>query len=107
MDTGRHAHASRALRVPAGPACGRPLTRGSLRPWAGNCGQGDGPCPAARAQPPHVPGESFRISTESLRGEQVADLLDRFAVAEAFSGPVVEFGGQPVDTLVTSWESTR
>ena len=23
---GRHAHASRALRVPAGPACGRPLT---------------------------------------------------------------------------------
>jgi len=31
--TGRHAHASRALRVPAGPACGRPLTRGTLRPW--------------------------------------------------------------------------
>ena len=39
---------------------------------------------------------SFRISAESLRGEQVADLLDGFAVAEAFSGPVVEFGGDPV-----------
>ena len=39
---------------------------------------------------------SFRISAESLRGEQVADLLDGLAVAEAFSGPVVEFGGDLV-----------
>ena len=43
--TGRHAHASRALRVPAGPACGRPLTRGTLRPWGRELRAGRWPCP--------------------------------------------------------------
>src|SRR5674536_294319 len=49
-------HASRALRVPAGPAQRRPLTRGSLPVLGrGNCGQG-GARPADRAPPPR-PGE--------------------------------------------------
>src|SRR5208337_2666776 len=93
--TGRHAHASRALRVPAGSACGRPLTRGTLRPWGRELRAGRWPCPP-QAPAASCPGGSFRISAESLRGEQVADLLDGFAVAEAFSGPVVEFGGDLV-----------
>ena len=50
--TGRHAHASRALRVPAGPACGRPLTRGTLRPWGRELRAGRWPCP------PHAPAAS-------------------------------------------------
>ena len=93
--TGRHARASRALRVPAGPACGRPLTRGTLRPWGRELRTGRWPCPP-HAPAASCPGGSFRISAESLRGEQVADLLDGFAVAEAFSGPAVEFGGDRV-----------
>ena len=94
--TGRHAHASRALRVPAGPACGRPLTRGTLRPWGRELRAGRWPCPPQAPAASCPGGGSFRISAESLRGEQVADLLDGFAVAEAFSGPVVEFGGDLV-----------
>jgi len=92
-----------------GPAC--PRVKGAARP----CGTGlrsalDPRVPPALGRelragrwpcPPHAPaascpGGSFRISAESLRGEQLADLLDGFAVAEAFSGPVVEFGGDPV-----------
>jgi hypothetical protein len=50
--TGRHTHASRALRVPAGPACGRPLTRGTLRPWGRELRAGRWP------RPPHAPATS-------------------------------------------------
>jgi hypothetical protein len=31
--------------------------------------------------------------------QQVSDLFDRFAESEPFAGPVVEFGGNPVEVL--------
>src|SRR5664279_1533115 len=52
--TGRYSHASRALRVPAGPACGWLLTRGALRPWAGMRRAGAGGPARCTRPPPHV-----------------------------------------------------
>src|SRR6478672_5518161 len=56
---GPAAHASRALRVPAGPACGRPLTRGALRPWAGKLRAGRWPSPPARARRLMFPARGY------------------------------------------------
>src|SRR6478672_4736464 len=60
--TGRYSHASRALRVPAGPACGWLLTRGALRPWAGMKRAGAGG-PALL----HAPATSRPSSPEQQR----------------------------------------
>ena len=68
------------------------MTRGTLRPWGQGVAGRAMALPASRARHLVSRRGAFRISAESLRGEQVADL----AVAEAFSGPVVEFGGDLV-----------
>jgi hypothetical protein len=35
----------------------------------------------------------------SCSQKQVSDLFDRFAESEPFAGPVVEFGGDPVEVV--------
>jgi hypothetical protein len=50
-------------------------------------------------------GSGGVVGRERLSGmisrsqQQVSDLFDRFAESEPFAGPVVEFGGDPVEVL--------
>src|SRR5215216_6485888 len=46
-------------------------------------------------------GRARAVEWDDLSGsqKQVSDLFDRFAESEPFAGPVVEFGGDPVEVL--------
>ena len=103
--TGRYSHASRALRVPAGPACRLALDpRGP--PALGRVEAGRAVAlPPARAR--HLMSQlagdgdplgvgGYRLAQWWSGGEQVTDLFNRFVEAESLAGAVVEFGGDCV-----------